>query len=256
LWAKSGSKFDCRWALEDCQTASFSKNSPFASGDGPEGRACHLRRSEGPACQVRRSEGRACHLRRSEGPACQVRVSEGRACHVRLSGSDDRSPFCGHDKRAPPIPFPEGPACQVRFSNYGPVGQIGGPGSTRRTLLVGAIHELPLRNFVHVACRRFFAKWGWLRLPPLLAIFFSIPDSQKFLYEISFVRPLIMWWGNPADWACSIEPPYSARLPPGNMSTTFTGRDFVAKTSHTWRRRTYAVDPADTSGLSGQCSRS
>ncbi|GIX01785.1 MAG: hypothetical protein KatS3mg112_0722 [Thermogutta sp.] len=52
----------------------------------------------------------------SEGPACQVRVSEGRACHVRLSGSDNRWPFCGHDKRA---------------SN----------------LEVGAIHELPLPHF-------------------------------------------------------------------------------------------------------------
>ena len=153
------------------------------------------------------------------------------------------------------FPFPGGPCSSGPLFGLRLVGQIGGPGSTCRTLLVGAIHELPLQNLVHVACQRFFAKWGWLRLPPLLAIFFSIPDSQKFLYEISFVRPLIMWWGNPADWACSIEPPYSARLPPGNMSTTFTGRDFVAKTSHTWRRRTYAVDPADTSGLSGQCSR-
>ncbi|ASV72723.1 hypothetical protein THTE_0121 [Thermogutta terrifontis] len=77
------------------------------------------------------------------------------------------------------FPFPGGTCLSGPLFGLRLVGQIGGPGSTRRTLLVGAIYELPLQNFVHVACQRFFAKWGWFRLPSLPATFsaFQVPKS-------------------------------------------------------------------------------
>jgi hypothetical protein len=48
----------------------------------------------------------------SEGPACQVRRSEGRACRVHSINMDNPYHFNGHDERAPPPS--EGRACRVR----------------------------------------------------------------------------------------------------------------------------------------------
>ena len=49
-----------------------------------------------------------------EGRACRVRPSEGPACQVRRRTFDYPFRFDGHDKHAPPKLPSEGPACRVR----------------------------------------------------------------------------------------------------------------------------------------------
>jgi len=58
-------------------------------------------------------ESQTVYLRKSEGPACQVRRTM-LDCPFRFRGRDKHAPPSGHDEHVPPIVRPEGPACQVR----------------------------------------------------------------------------------------------------------------------------------------------